>query len=345
MKKIITNFLPLEVKGLLEKYKQPGYRAMQLMEWIYEKKVLAYNEMSNLPKDFKQLLTDKLEIVGLKQLDKFRSKKDNTIKYAFNTNDNKIIESVFIPTQKRATICISTQVGCAYGCIFCASGMNGFVRNLRVDEIVSQVLLVKNDNPERQITNIVIMGIGEPLANYDNTIKSLKIFNDQDCFGIGARKITLSTCGLCPQIIALAKEGIQIELSISLHAAEDKLRSKLMPINRKYPLKELIKTAKQYTEIANRIITFEYIIIGSVNDSKEDAKNLSKLLKDFQAKVNLIPFNPVQSVDCLPVTKEAFEVFCKVLEQNRINYTIRRSRGSDIKGACGQLRASLENSV
>ncbi|MFH1062962.1 MAG: 23S rRNA (adenine(2503)-C(2))-methyltransferase RlmN [Candidatus Omnitrophota bacterium] len=343
MKKIITNFLPFEVKGLLEKYKQPAYRAMQLIEWIYKKNILAYNEMSNLPKDFKQLLTDKLDIVALKQLDKFTSKKDNTLKYIFNTNDGKIIETVFIPTKKRATICISSQVGCAYGCVFCASGKNGFVRNLRVDEIAAQVLLVKNDNPRRQITNIVIMGMGEPLANYENIIKSLKIFNDPDCFGIGARKITLSTCGLCPQIIALAKEGMQVELSISLHAAEDKLRSKLMPVNRKYPLDELIKTAKQYSKIANRIVTFEYVIIGSVNDSKEDAKNLSNLLKGFQAKVNLIPFNPVQSVDYLPVTKEAFDAFCKVLEKNRINYTIRRSRGSDIKGACGQLRASLEN--
>lgn len=344
MKKIITNFLPFEVKGLLEKYEQPAYRAMQLIEWIYKKGVVNFNQMNNLPKAFKQLLTDKTEIVALEQLDKLVSKKDNTLKYAFKTNDGKIIETVFIPTPKRTTICISTQVGCAYGCVFCASGSNGFVRNLRVDEIVAQLLLVKNDNPQRQITNIVIMGMGEPLANYDNTIKSLKIFNNPDCFGIGARKITLSTCGLCPQIINLAKEGIQIELSISLHAAEDKLRSKLMPVNRKYPLDELIKTAKLYTKIVNRIVTFEYIIIGSVNDSKEDAQNLSKLLKGFQAKVNLIPFNPVKAVDYLPVTKEALDAFCDVLERNRTHYTLRRSRGSDIKGACGQLRASLENS-
>ncbi|MBU1088221.1 MAG: 23S rRNA (adenine(2503)-C(2))-methyltransferase RlmN [Candidatus Omnitrophica bacterium] len=342
MKNIITGFLPDEFKGLLVKFKQPLYRATQILEWIYKKKVISFSEMTNLSKDLKQILDDKLEILALKQLLKLKSKKDNTVKYAFNTNDRQIIESVFIPTQKRATICISTQAGCAYGCIFCASGKKGFKRNLTVAEIVGQVLLVKNDNPERQITNIVIMGMGEPLANYANTIKSLKIFNSPDCFGIGARKITLSTCGLCPQIIDLAKEGIQIERSISLHAAEDKLRSKLMPINRKYPLNELIKTVKKYTQEANRIVTFEYIIINAINDSKEDALKLSKLLKGFQAKVNIIPFNPVQAVDYLPVTKEALEAFCEVLEKNKTNYTIRRSRGSDIQGACGQLRASLE---
>ncbi|MBU1044695.1 MAG: 23S rRNA (adenine(2503)-C(2))-methyltransferase RlmN [Candidatus Omnitrophica bacterium] len=345
MKNVIIGFLPDEVKQLLVSFKQPAYRAKQLLEWIYKKKVISFGEMTNLSKDFKQLLEANLEIIALKQQLKLKSKKDNTVKYAFNTNDGQIIESVFIPTQKRATICISTQAGCAYGCIFCASGKKGFKRNLTVDEIVGQVLLVKNDNSDRQITNIVIMGMGEPLANYANTIKALKIFNSPDCFGIGARKITLSTCGLCPQIIDLANEGIQIELSISLHAADDKLRSKLMPVNRKYPLNELIKTVKKYMQEANRIVTFEYIIINAINDSKEDALKLSKLLKGFQAKVNIIPFNPVQSVDYLPVTKDALEAFCEVLEKNKTNYTIRRSRGSDIQGACGQLRASLENRV
>lgn len=344
MKKIITKLLPSEVKDLLIKYKQPAYRAKQILEWIYKKNVLSFSDMSNLPKDFKKLLDDKMRVITLNQNEKFISKKDNTIKYVFNTDDEQMIESVFIPTQKRATVCISTQVGCAYGCSFCASGANGLVRNLRVDEIVSQVLFIKQDNPMRAITNIVVMGMGEPLANYDNTIKALKIFNNSDCFEIGARKITLSTCGLPPQIMALAKEGMQIELSISLHAAVDELRNKLMPVNKKYPLNELIKTAKKYTQVANRIVTFEYIMIGSVNDSKEDAKNLSKLLQGFQTKVNLIPFNSVESSDYLPVKKEVFEAFCKVLEQNKINYTIRRSRGSDIKGACGQLRASLEQS-
>ncbi len=344
-KKIITGFLPLELKEVLVKYKQQGYRAKQILEWIYQKHAINFSEMSNLSKDFKHILEDNLDIISLELQLKLVSKKDGAIKYLFKARDGQFVETVFIPTQKRATVCISTQVGCAYGCIFCASGKNGFARNLRVDEIVSQVLWVKNDNQDRQITNIVIMGMGEPLANYDNTIKSLKIFNNPDCFGIGARKITLSTCGLCPQIIDLSKEGIQLELSISLHAGEDKLRDKLMPINRKYPLKELIKAAKKYTLEANRIVTFEYIIIDSVNDSKEDAMNLSKLLKGFQAKVNIIPFNPVEAVDYSSVTKDALDAFCEILEKNKVSYTIRRSRGSDIQGACGQLRAKLEKSV
>ncbi len=342
MKKILTAFLPLDLKELLIKYKQPAYRTKQILEWLYKKNVILFKDMSNLPKDLKQTLDEKTEVMSLSQSAKFVSKKDNTIKYVFKTNDGKLIESVFIPSPKRTTVCISTQVGCAYCCVFCASGANGLVRNLRVDEIVSQVLFIKQDNPSRPITNIVVMGMGEPLANYDNTIKSLQIFNNSDCFAIGARKITLSTCGLPDQIMALAEQPMQIELSISLHAAVDDLRNKLMPVNKKHPLSELMKTAKKYAKAANRIVTFEYIMIGEVNDSKEDAQNLSKLLGGFQTKVNLIPFNPVQASEYVSVKKEAFDAFCNILEQNRINYTVRRSRGSDIQGACGQLRAALE---
>jgi len=341
-KKIITGFMPVEFKELLVKYKQQGYRAKQILEWIYKKNAISFGEMSNLSKDFKHILEENLDIISLELQLKLVSKKDGAMKYLFKAKDGKLVEAVFIPTQKRATICISTQVGCAYGCIFCASGKNGFVRDLRIDEIISQVLFIKNDNQDKPITNIVLMGMGEPLANYDNTIKALKIFNDPDCLAIGARKITLSTCGLCPQIINLSKEGMQVELSISLHAAEDKLRNKLMPVNRKYPLKELIKAAKKYMQEANRIVTFEYIIIDSINDSKEDALNLSKLLDGFQAKVNIIPFNSVPFIEYASVKKDALETFCKILEKNKIHYTIRRSRGSDIHGACGQLRAASE---
>ncbi|MFH1460331.1 MAG: 23S rRNA (adenine(2503)-C(2))-methyltransferase RlmN [Candidatus Omnitrophota bacterium] len=337
-KQIISGLSPNELKQIISEHNLPAFRNKQILDWVFKKNTLTFDKMYNLPQNLRQDLNEVLSIISLNQEVKFISKLDKTTKYLFRTGDNETIESVFIPTKKRATICLSTQAGCAFGCAFCASGKDGLIRNLTPDEIISQVLLIKKDNPMKPITNIVIMGMGEPLANYNNTLKAIRILNHKDCLEIGARKITISTCGLPQEIIRLAKEGIQVELSISLHAATDELRNKIMPINKKHPLKELIAVAKKYTQMTNRVITFEYILIDNLNSKKSDADQLARLLRNFQCKVNLIQFNPVEGMEFTRINPDELNEFQRVLEGNRINFTLRRSRGEDIQGACGQLR-------
>lgn len=341
-KQYLAGFHPQELKGLLKSINQPAYRAKQLLDWIFKKQVVSFEEMKNLPAALKQALKEKNPPVSLKQTLKLSSA-DKTAKYIFNTEDKHSIETVFIPTSKRATVCISTQVGCAFGCVFCASGKGGLVRDLSVEEIVSQLLLVKKDNPQRPITNVVFMGMGEPLANYENTIKAIKIINHPDCLEIAARKITISTCGLPKEILRLPKENIQFELSISLHAADNDIRSRIMPVNRKFPLETLIKALREYTKQTKRIITLEYVMLDGINDSKEAAMDLVKLAARLRCKINIIPFNPVGETGCKRVSKENMEEFIQVLEKNKANFTLRRSRGTDIQGACGQLRAKIES--
>ncbi|MFH2137908.1 MAG: 23S rRNA (adenine(2503)-C(2))-methyltransferase RlmN [Candidatus Omnitrophota bacterium] len=342
MKEAITGFLLDDLKQRIIGLGQPGYRAKQVLEWVYKKNVISFSQMKNIPADLKQLMDEKFCVTDLITQEKLVSK-DKTAKYLFRTHDGELIEAVLIPTQKRTTVCISTQAGCGYGCTFCASGIGGLKRNLFVSEIVSQVLLIEQDNPHRSITNIVIMGMGEPLANYENTLKAVRIMNSPDGIGIAARKITISTCGLPEQILHLAQEGIQVELSVSLHAANDALRDDLMPINKKYNIAKLIKTVKEYTKLTHRIVTFEYIVIGGVNDSKIDAQGLASLLKGVRCKVNLIPFNPVEGLAFDPPRPLNIAQIDQMLKDSLINVTIRRSRGVDIKGACGQLRAEVES--
>ena len=339
-KKYLAGLYPEELQNIVESFNHPKYRATQVLDWIFKKGVLSFEGMNNLPAGLRDELQKKNQPVSLSLKLKLNSA-DKTAKYIFITDDNQSIETVFIPTSKRATICVSTQVGCAFGCVFCASGNDELIRNLRTDEIISQLLLVKQDNPQRPITNIVFMGMGEPLANYENTIKAIRIINHPDCLGIAARKITISTCGLPDQILRLTKENIQFELSISLHAADNDTRSRLMPVNKKFSLERLIKAAKDYVKATNRIITFEYVIIDGVNDSKQAAIDLAKLLAKIRGKVNIIPFNPVGEAKFKRVNKESLEEFIQILEENKIHYTLRRSRGTDIQGACGQLRAHV----
>ena len=342
-KQYIAGLYPEELKKILISLKQPAYRTKQILNWMFQKAVLTLSEMHNLPAGLRSDLDRKVQPISLKQDIKLISSMDKTAKYLFKTQDGQSVETVFIPTSKRATVCVSTQVGCAFGCSFCASGMDGLIRNLRPDEIVSQVLLVKKDNFEKPITNIVFMGMGEPLANYENTLKAIRILNNPDCLGLAARKMTISTCGLPDEIMRFAKEKLQVELSISLHAADDELRSRIMPVNRKYPLSILLKTAKEYTRITNRVITFEYVIVGGLNDSKDDAEKLVKLLYPMKAKLNLILFNPVADLknEYQRVSPRQLERFENILKKGNIKFTVRRSRGKDIKGACGQLRAHL----
>lgn len=341
----ISGMYPEEFTKIILACGEPAYRTKQILTWVFKKNVLSFSLMSNLPESFKKELSKHVQIISITQEKKITSKIDKTSKYAFSTTDKQIIESVYIPTAKRTTICVSTQAGCAFGCIFCASGKNGLKRNLTVEEIISQVLLVKKDNAAIALTNIVFMGMGEPFANYDNVLKALRILNHPDCLGLAARRITISTCGLPKEIMRFAREGLQVELSISLHAADDRLRTKLMPVNKKYPLKELIQAAKEYTRVTHRIITFEYVIIAELNDKEDDARKLAHLLRGMNTKVNLILFNPVADLNHKfhQIKPQKIEDFKRILEEENIKFTVRRSRGADVQGACGQLAGSMKS--
>jgi 23S rRNA (adenine2503-C2)-methyltransferase len=245
---------------------------------------------------------------------------------------------VVIPAEGRVTGCISSQVGCKFGCNFCASGLKGFKRDLSVGEIVEEVLSLKDNAPEYLLTHLVFMGTGEPLDNYDNVLKAIRIINSKESFNIGARRITISTCGVTPQIKRLSGEGLQIELSVSLHAADDKTRSQLMPVNKKYPLGQLMTACREYIRITNRQVTFEYCLMEGVNSDLQSARNLSILLKGMNAKVNIIPANPIKELGVNPPKKLEILFFCDYLKKHGVNVTLRKARGQDIDAACGQLR-------
>jgi len=323
-KKDIKNFtlnkLQEEVKNLgVEKY-----RATQLFDLVYKKGIEDFRKMLSLPASFRDLL-QKNYYVSKIELVKLAKSKDQTEKYLFKLKDENLIESVLIFSNERVTECISSQIGCKYNCLFCESGKKGFIRNLTVSEILNQVLFVKKkmkSNPN----NIVFMGIGEPLDNYDNVVKAICILNSKDAFNIGARKITISTCGVIPAIKRLQERDWQIELSVSLHAPENKLRSYLMPVNNLYPLPDLIEVCRNYAEKTNRQVTFEYILIKGVNDSLIYADELVKLIGGFNSKVNLITFNP------------APDSLLQAPTASQVKY-FRKSKGDDISAACGQLKS------
>jgi len=272
------------------------------------------------------------------------NKLDITEKFLIHLSDENVIECVLLREGKRITACVSTQVGCAMACRFCASGLLGLERNLTVGEIVEQTLHVKNHLPsDERLTNIVFMGIGEPLANYDNVVKAVRIMNADWGLGIGARHITISTVGIIDGIQRLAQEGIQINLAISLHAPNDITRSKIIPSNKKVGIKNIIAAAKEYFEVTRRDISFEYILIDSINASKQDAESLARLLKGIQCNVNILPLNPVEEFDLKPPSQETIEMFCKTLEKHGIIVTVRKKKGDNINSACGQLRLQRIN--
>lgn len=269
---------------------------------------------------------------------------DGTVKYLSRFEDGATLETVLIPTGSRKTVCVSTQVGCAYACAFCASGLQGFQRNLTPGEIVQQVLRVERDLKKDRVTHLVFMGMGEPMANYDNLLKAIRIMNAPEGLAIGARKITISTVGLVPKIEALSKEGLQLELAISLHAPNDDLRGQIMPVNRRYPLAELIRACRRFARKTKRLLTFEYILIDQVNDEVKHAEELAKLLKGLPAKVNLIPCHPIPGMPFQRPAKSRMLAFEKALKNGGIYCTLRKSRGLDIEGACGQLRLRYNES-
>ncbi len=344
-----------ELTQWVQSHGEPAYRARQIFHALYQGKAASFTflsrdvprsgasfeEMTILPKALRQKLSQDFVLTSLAPF-KSQTSSDGTVKWLSQLSDGEFLETVLIPAQARQTVCVSTQVGCAYACAFCASGMDGLRRNLTSGEIVQQVLLMgasplEGSDPIR-ITNVVFMGMGEPLANYANVLKAVRILNDPEGLRIGARKITISTVGLVPMIERLAREGLQVELSISLHAPNDPLRGELMPVNRKYPLKELIAAAKAYAETTKRLITFEYILIDEVNDGLPQAKELVQLLKGMRAKVNLIPCHPTSGTSWVAPPRARMVAFERFLRGDGVPCTLRRSRGLDIDGACGQLR-------
>ena len=336
MQNILTIYQQ-NIEKYLTEINLPKYHAKQIIEWIYKKNILDFDNMTNLPKNLKEQLKINFEINNIK-IQKKQISTDGAIKYLFKLADNNFIETVFIPSRDRYTICLSSQVGCKFNCAFCASGKSGFSRNLTTDEIILQILNIMHDQKLEKINNIVFMGIGEPLDNMDNVLNAIKIINDKDKLNIGARKITISTCGLAPQIKKLAGFDMQIELAISLHSPLDKLRSELLPINKKYNIQTLIKTCKDYTKKTGRQITFAYIMLNNINDSNKYAEELAKLLKGNLFKVNIINFNKTANQKYLPAKKETIKSFMEILEKNKIPVTLRMPRGQDISAACGQLK-------
>jgi len=341
MEKIdIKNLSKDELKAELVKIGEEPYRAVQIFRWLYKEGATSFDQMTDLSKELREKLKNRFHMTRLVLLDSKHSLIDGTTKYLFKLEDQNTIESVFLPKPKRATLCLSSQVGCKFKCSFCASAPFGFVRNLITSEILDEVLAIKNHNKGAVITNIVFMGIGEPLDNYENVMKAVRMLNNKDAFGIGARRITISTCGLIPAMARLSNEDLQIELSVSLHSADDKVRSSLIPVNKTYPLKDLISACKNYTKKTNRIITFEYVLLKGVNSSEEDAMKLVKLLKGTRAKVNTISYNQIRAKGYEAPSPEEVKNFMRILKTHRIEAMHRKSKGEDIDAGCGQLRIS-----
>ena len=341
-KQDIKNLSFQELAAYLESIGEKNFRANQIFDWIYKKGVRNFTGMKNLPDPLKKKLGENF-VLEDQTLVKKEVARDTTTKFLFGLYDKEKVESVLIPSKASVTACISTQAGCKFGCRFCASGIGGWNRNLSCAEIVGQILYVKESAKEKHpLTNIVFMGIGEPFDNYDNLIKAIRIINSPQGINIGARKITISTCGLIPEIKQLIKENIQIELAISLHGSNQQMRNLVMPVNRKYPLAELIDVCRQYSTVTKRQITFEYILIKDLTCTLKAAEELGKLLKGILCKMNLIPYNPVTEFPHEPPAKLEAIAFKTKLKELGIHATIRTPRGRDIQGACGQLRHSAE---
>lgn len=322
-----------------ESINEKPYRATQAFEWIYQKGVLSFGDMRNLPIPLKEQLSRKFKLNPLKVACKEIST-DKTTKFLFELDDSEKVETVLIPTAKRSTVCVSTQAGCKFGCKFCASGIGGWKRNLTVSEILAQILYVKKESEshKKELSHVVFMGIGEPLDNYENLFKAIQFINDKEALNIGARRITVSTCGVIPRIIQLAKEGLQIELAISLHGFDNDSRNVLMPVNKKYPFDDLMEACREYIKLTNRQITFEYILIQDVTCTQEAVMALKKAFKGIICKMNLIPYNPVSEFGHKTPTTQQMLTFKNRLQEFGIHATIRSPRGRDINGACGQLR-------
>ena len=337
----IKNLSPAELTEFLKSFGKERYRSIQILRWLYQKGVQSFDEMTNLSKRFRQELSQVSSISTLHFLH-LEQAKDGTKKYLFQLEDGNRIESVLIPDKTRLTLCLSTQVGCAFGCQFCLTGKIGWKRNLKTSEILNQILAVRKMVPDnKSITNIVLMGMGEPLSNYKNSLKAIELMVHPDAFNFSSRRITLSTVGLLPELERLGKEKTPFRLAISLNASNEETRSLLMPINRRYPLIKLLEACKNFPLRPRTRITFEYVMVEGINDSQQDAKRLLKILKGIPSKINLIPLNEAPEIPFKRPSDEKIKRFQEILMEGGFTVIVRISKGAEISAACGQLQGKI----
>lgn len=332
-----------ELETVIKEIGEPKFRTKQVYDWLHNKLVTDFDDMTNLSKSLREKLSENYKISKLEIVEKRVSEKDGTTKYLFGLENDNLIEAVLMRYSYGNAVCVSTQVGCRMGCTFCASTLDGVEANLTTGEMLSEVYEIQKDLGER-ISSVVLMGSGEPLDNYDNVIKFIRMLNDENGLGIGQRHITLSTCGLIDKMNKLQEEDLQITLAVSLHAPNDEIRNQIMPISRKHDIDSLLLACKQYSDETKRRITFEYALIKGVNDSEECAKELTQRLKNMLCHVNLIPVNDVKERNYFKSNDETIAAFAEILNSKGIETTIRRKLGSDINAACGQLRKGYKNS-
>ncbi len=339
-KELKRDIKSLTLKQLTEELAKQGekpFRARQMYEWMHVKLAESFDEMTNLSKAFRENCKENYIYITLNAVEVQTSKQDGTKKFLFELADGNVVESVWMKYKHGNSVCISSQVGCRMGCRFCASTLDGLERNLRPSEMLEQVYAITRLTGER-VSNVVVMGTGEPMDNYDNLLCFIRLLTDESGLNISQRNVTVSTCGIVPQMRLLAEEKLQITLALSLHAATDEKRKELMPVANRYSIGELMEACRYYFEKTGRRITFEYSLVGGVNDTKEDAKKLIALAKPLCCHINLIPVNPIKERSYVQSNAERIETFKNILEKNKINVTIRREMGRDIDGACGQLR-------
>lgn len=328
-----------QVKEVMEELGEKAFRAKQIYDWMHTKLVDSFEEMTNLSKALRDKLDQNFDLTSLNVVDKRESAKDGTCKFLFELSDNRVIESVLMKYKHGNSVCISSQVGCRMGCRFCASTLGGLERNLTPAEMLDQIYKIQKISGER-VSNVVLMGTGEPLDNYNNVLQFIQLLTDENGLNISQRNITVSTCGLVNRIKDLAEEELQITLAISLHAPNDKVRKEIMPIANKYSINEIIDAVTFYYNKTGRRISFEYSLVEGVNDSEDNARELIHVVRGLNCHVNLIPVNPIKERDFKQTQMQFVQKFKNILEKNRINVTIRREMGSDIDAACGQLRKS-----
>jgi len=340
----LKNFSLTEIENLLIEFGESRFRAGQIYNWMYKNLAVDFDEMKNIPKQLVKRLKAETILTTLKEVMLINSESTETKKYLFSTKDKYSIESVIIPGNKRTTLCISTQVGCPLDCKFCATGLMGYKRNLSAGEIVDQYILISKNFSKSIITNIVYMGMGEPLLNFDNVLKSLERFLDKKSFGFGRNRITISTSGIPNKIMELADKPYRVKLALSLHSCFEDIRSQIMPINKKYSLKEVIESLEYYYRKTKNSITFEYLMLNNINDTDKDIRAITKLTRRFPSKINIIPFNSIEhmapdglSAMLAPTERNKILDFVENLKQNGVTVIIRDTQGDDIAAACGQL--------
>lgn len=339
-KKDIKSLYLEELEEELGQLGEKSFRAKQIYQWVHQKLAADFEDMSNLSKALREKLRQQYTLTALNPVEVKISKIDGTRKYLFRLSDGNVIESVWMQYHHGNSVCISSQVGCRMGCRFCASTLDGLERNLTAGEMLDQIYRIQADTGER-VSNIVIMGSGEPMDNYDNVVRFIRLISHDQGLNISQRNITVSTCGIVPGIRRLAKEGLSVTLALSLHAPNDEVRKTLMPIANKYRIQEILAACQEYFEETGRRLTFEYSLVSGVNDNLEEARALASLLKGMHGHVNLIPVNPIQERDYVQSDRRAIEAFQHYLESQKIAVTVRREMGRDINGACGQLRKSF----